>query len=229
MQSRRCWEKALALDPDSAVLNALLGDVHYSDARLGWSGEDRETALKKAEAHVERALSIDPDCADAYRSAGGVLLLRSRFEEAAAAARKAARLGPSLPDVLVHGAFVLACCGYAAEAAAAVEKALALNPIYHAWYLGVLGNAYRLVGRTEEAVAAFRAYHARSSGYGLADIVMIQEQAGHLEEARETAAQLVAARPGFTVASWVRTQFRVDTEQMAADMVSLRAVGVPET
>jgi adenylate cyclase len=228
MQSRRCWEKALALDPGSAVLNALLGDVHYSDARLGWSGEDRETALKKAEAHVERALSIDPDCADAYRSAGGVLLLRSRFEEAAAAARKAAKLGPSLPDVLVHGAFVLACCGYAAEAAAAVEKALALNPIYHAWYLGVLGNAYRLVGRTEEAVAAFRAYHARSSGYGLADIVMIQEQAGHLEEARETAAQLVAARPGFTVASWLRTQFRVDTEQMAADTASLRAVGVPE-
>ncbi|HET9538355.1 MAG TPA: adenylate/guanylate cyclase domain-containing protein [Mesorhizobium sp.] len=69
LQARRCWEKALALDPGSAVLNALLGDVHYSDARLGWSGEDRETALRKAEAYVERALSIDPESADAHRSA----------------------------------------------------------------------------------------------------------------------------------------------------------------
>ena len=92
----------------------------------------------------------------------------------------------------------------------------------------MLGNAYRLVGRTEEATAAFRGYHARSPGFGLADIVMIEEQAGRLEEARETAAQLVAARPAFTVASWLRTQFRVDTEQMAADMASLRAAGVAE-
>ena len=210
------------------MLNALLGDVHYSDARLGWSGEDRETALRKAEAYVERALSIDPENADAHRSAAGVLLLRSRFDEAAAAARKAAKLGPNLPDVLVHGGFVLTCCGHASEAVGQIEKALALNPIYHPWYLGVLGNAYRLAGRREEAMAAFRGFHARSPGFGLADIVMIQEQAGRLVDAGETVAQLIAARPEFTVTSWLRTQFRVDTNQMAADLASLRAAGVPE-
>ncbi|MGH6924260.1 MAG: adenylate/guanylate cyclase domain-containing protein [Propylenella sp.] len=227
-QTRRLWEKALALDPNSAVLNALLGDMYYSDARLGWSGGDREEALQRAEAYVARALSLDPESADAYRSAGGVLLLRSRFEEAEAAARKAAELGPSLPDVLVHGGFVLTCCGHAAEAAGQVEKALALNPIYHAWYLGVLGNAYRLSGRTEEAIAAFRAYHARSPGFGLADIVMIQEQAGKLEAAQKTAAELIAARPTFTTKSFAETQFRRDVEQLERDIASLRAAGVPE-
>jgi adenylate cyclase len=228
LQARRCWEKALALDPGSAVLNALLGDVHYSDARLGWSGEDRETALRKAEAYVERALSIDPESADAHRSAAGVLLLRLRFDEAAAAARKAAKLGPNLPDVLVHGGFVLTCCGHALEAVGQIEKALALNPIYHPWYLGVLGNAYRLAGRREEAMAAFQGFHARSPGFGLADIVMIQQQAGRLVDAGETVAQLIAARPEFTVTSWLRMQFRVDNDQMAADLASLRAAGVPE-
>ena len=228
LQSRRCWEKALALDPGSAVLNALLGDVHYSDARLGWSGEDRETALKKAEAYVERALAIDPETADAHRAAAGILLLRSRFDEAATAARRAAKLGPSVTDVLVHGGFVLTCCGHAAEAIGQIEKSFALGPNFQAWHLGVLGNAYRLVGRTEEAMAAFRAFNARSPGFGLADIVMIQEQAGRLEEARETAAQLLAARPDFTVTSWLRTQFRVDDKQIAADLASLRSAGVPE-
>ena len=228
LRSRRCWEKALALDPGSAVLNAMLGDLHYSDARHGWSGEDRESALKKAETYVERALSIDPETPDAHRSASGILLLRSRFDEAAAAARRAAKLGPSLPDVLVFGGFVLTCCGYAEEAIGQIERAMSLSPNYYAWYLGVLGNAYRLVGRSEEAMAAFRAYHARSPGLGLADIVMMQEQAGRLEEARETAAQLLAARPTFTMASWLRTQFRLDAEQMAADTASLRAAGVPE-
>jgi adenylate cyclase len=228
MRTRRCWEKALALDPGSAVLNALLGDVHFSDARHGWSGEDRETALRKAEAYVERALSIDPETADAHRAAAGILLVRSRFDEAAAAARRAAKLSPSLPDVLVFGGFVLTCCGHAAEVIGQIEKALALSPNYHAWYLGVLGNAYRLAGRPEEAMAAFRRFHARSPGYGLADLLMLQEQTGRLEDARESAAELRVARPDFTVASWLRTQFRVDTEQMAADTASLRAAGVPE-
>jgi tetratricopeptide (TPR) repeat protein len=184
--------------------------------------------LKKAENYVERALAIDPATPDAHRSASGILILKSRFDEASAAARKAAKLGPNLPDVLVFGGFVLACCGHAREAIGQIEKAMALSPNYQAWYLGVLGNAYRLVGRPEEAIAAFRGYHARSPGYGLADIVMIQEQAGRLEDARQTAAQLLAARPTFTVTSWLRTQFRVDTKQMAADMTSLRAAGVPE-
>jgi hypothetical protein len=103
-----------------------------------------------------------------------------------------------------------------------------LSPNYPAWHLGVLGNSYRLDGRTEDALRVLRAYHARLPGYGLGDIVMILEQSGQLEKARETAAQLAAARPTFTVQSWLKTQSRVDAEQMAADLASLRAAGVPE-
>jgi len=103
-----------------------------------------------------------------------------------------------------------------------------LNPNYPAWYLGVLGNAYRLSGRTNDAIRTLQGYHERLPGYGLGDLLMIQDQAGHTAEARETAAQLIAARPTFTVASWLKTQSRVDKEQMAADLASLRAAGVPE-
>ena len=103
----------------------MLGDMHYSDARHGWTGEDRETALKKAEAYVERALAIDPeDARRPPRPRAGILLLKSRFDEAAAAARKAAKLGPSLPDVLVFGGFVLTCCGHAAERRSARSRRL---------------------------------------------------------------------------------------------------------
>jgi adenylate cyclase len=226
--ARRCWEKALVLDPGSAVLNALLGHWHFADARHGWTGDDRETALEKAETYVNRALAIDPENPDAYRALSGIMLTRRRFDEAAGAARKVFKFGPNLPDALNFGGFVLACCGKAAEGIGQIEKAIALSPNYPAWYLGVLGNSYRLAGRPEEAIMALRAYHARLPGYGLGDIVMIQEQSGHLEEACETASQLIAARPTFTVQSWLRTQSRVDTEQMAADMASLRATGVPE-
>ena len=44
-----------------------------------------------------------------------------------------------------------------------------------------------------------------------------------LAEARAAERELVAARPGFTVSAWVRTQVCSDTEQLAADIASLRA------
>ena len=81
---------------------------------------------------------------------------------------------------------------------------MTLSPTYPANYLGQLGNTYRLAGRSDDALKAFQAYHARSPGFGLVDIVMIQAQAGRIEEARSTAEELTAARPGFTVKSWLR-------------------------
>lgn len=228
IRTTRCWEKALALDPGSAALNALLGFMYFSDARHGWTGEAREAAIDKAEFHVERALEIDPEDPDAHRGAAAILLIKSRFDEAVDAIRKAVKLGPNLTDVLSFGALILACSGRATEGIGLIERAFTLSPNYDALFLGVLGNAYRLSGRSDEAIVAFRAYHARNPGFGLADIVMIQEQSGRLEEARQTAIELLVARPSFTVMSWRRTQFRVDTVQVAADMASLRAAGVPE-
>lgn len=221
------WEKALALDPESASLNALLGFLHFANARFGWT-DDRAASIARADAHVERALSIEPDNADAYRAAAGLLLVKSRFGEAAQAARKAVRLGPNMPDVLVFASYVLSCTGHASEAVMLSEKAMTLSPTCPSNYLGQLGNTYRLAGRSDDALAAFKAYHARSPGFGLVDMVMVHVQAGRLDEARRTAAELAAARPGYTIASWLKTQFRSDTEQLAADVAALRAAGVPE-
>ena len=225
----RCWEKALTLDPNSAPLMGMLAFRYFSDARHGWTEATRDTSLGKAEAYVERALAIDPDSPDAHRAAAGILLLRLDFEGAAIAARKAIKVGPSMADVLAFSAFVLASCGRAGEAIGHAERAIALSPKHSPWYFGVLGNAYRLAGRRDAALAAFRGYHEREPGFGLADIVMMQEQAGLAEEASATAKQLAVLRPSFTVASFMRTQFRSDSGQLAADIASLRVAGVQES
>jgi hypothetical protein len=44
-QACSCWEKALALDPGSAPLNATLGFLHFVDARHGLTQEPRESAI----------------------------------------------------------------------------------------------------------------------------------------------------------------------------------------
>ena len=95
-------------------------------------------------------------------------------------------------------------------------------------HFGLLGNAYRLLGRTEEAIAAFRLRHTTAPGWGLVDLVIALEQCGRHAEATAEGAALLALRPNFTVRGWLDTQFRNDTAQLEADAAALRAAGLPE-
>lgn len=228
VQACRCWEKALTHDPNSAPLLGMLAFRYFSDARHGWTEATRETSLLKSEAYVQRTLAIDADNPDAHRAKSGILLLRSEFEEASIAARKAVKHGPSMADVLAFSAFVLASCGRAVEAIGHAEKAIALSPNHPAWYFGVLGNAYRLAGRRDAALKALRGYHVREPGFGLGDIIIIQDQMGSKKEAHATAQQLTMLRPTFTITSYTKTQFRSDSAQLEMDIASLRASGIVE-
>jgi tetratricopeptide (TPR) repeat protein len=156
------------------------------------------------------------------------LLLQERWDEAARAARRAVRLAPNSADIASMACFVLATAGYPEEGFKEGERALTLSPKPAGHYYGHLGNAYRLAGRHAEAIAAFTAYDALSPGFGLADLVIIQEENGRHDEARRTAARLLAARRAFTVDTWAETQFRRDPDRLAADIAALRAAGLPE-
>jgi adenylate cyclase len=199
---------------------------HVTDARFGW-WDERVTALAKARSHAERALELDPGNADAHVTSGFVSLMERRFDEAVAHVRRAIQLAPGSADAAAYACFILASAGHAEEAVEHGERAMSLSPSFPAYYLGVLGNAYRLSGRTEEAIAAFKAFHGRVPGFGLTDLVIVYRQAGRHEEARQAAEQLRIARRNFTIADWARTQFRADKEGHEADIAALCAAGLP--
>ena len=224
--ARLYWENALALDSTSAALNAMLGAMHCLDARLGW-WDDRENAVCKARAYADRALELDRDNPDACTTASLVFLLQDRYGEAATHARRAVQLAPSSADAATFACFVLATSGFPEEGAVHNERAMTLSPTYPAFYLGHLGNAYRLSGRIEEAIAALKAYEARSPGFGLTDLVIAYYQNGQLDEAKQAAKRLLAARRDFTITSWLKTQFRRDTQRLEADVEALRAADLP--
>ena len=227
--ARAHWEKALALDPGSATLNAMLGFIHVLDARFGW-WDDRDSAAARARLYVGQALNLDPNNADAYIASVGLSWLQRRFDEAVADARRAVELAPGSADVAELAGFFLTMAGSPREALELLKKASALNPNYPPMYLGSLGHAHRLAGHVEEAIAAFKAYDARvpGAGFGLVDLVILYQEAGRLGEAKETAARLLAARPRFTIGSWLKTQIIRDMARSEADAAALRATGLPE-
>lgn len=103
-----------------------------------------------------------------------------------------------------------------------------LSPKHPANYLGMQGLIYRLAGRNEAAIAAFKAYSERSPGFGHADLAIIYQQTGRDEEARAEIGKLRAARPGYTTASFAATQYREDIASVEADLAALRAAGLPD-
>jgi adenylate cyclase len=226
-QALKLWQQANALDPSSACLNAMLGFLHYANARFGF-WDDRETALRKGGAYVDKALSLDPENSDAHMTSSLLLLIQRRFDEAVFAARKAIEYGPGSADNAVFASFVFDNAGLVQEAVVQIERAMKLSPIFPPNYLGQLGNAYRLAGRYDEAIAAYETYHKRSPGRGVTDLVIIYQELGQPEKAKAWATQLLLAEPKFTVTSWVDTQFRKDTARLEAEMAALRAAGLPE-
>jgi adenylate cyclase len=225
-QARKAWEHALVLDPGSAPLNAALAFIHASDARFGW-WDGREIALQKGEAYVERALAIDRENPDVHTSLSLLLLYRRRYDEAVAEARKAVDLGSGSADVAAFASAVLATAGYPQDALLQIERAIKLSPKCPPAYMGHLGNAYRLVGRYENAIAAFKAYGERSPGAGLVDLVLCYERLGRSAEARTAAQGVLATNPKFTITSWRKTQWASDPAFIDSDAAMLESAGLP--
>ncbi len=221
-----CWKKALALDPESASLNALIGLKHSSDARFGW-WQSREDALATAHRYADRALELDPENADANVTASFLALMEGEHDRSVALIRKALATAPGSADVATFACFMLAFAGHPAEAVPHGERAPELSPNYPPYYLGILGNAYRLAGREDEAIRCFEDSHARAPGFGLVDLVLIHQRAGRADEAKLRAADLLKIRRDFTVAGWARTQFGADAAGLEADLAALRAAGLP--
>lgn len=221
-----CWKRALALDPTSAALHAMIGFKHCSDARFGW-WDDRETALGKARSYANRALEFDPENPDANVTSSLVFLMEGHYDEAVAHVRRAVQVAPGSADAASLACFVLAFSGHPEEAVVHGERAMTLSPNHPGYYLGMLGNAYRLSGRIDEAIAAFQAFNARNAGFGLADLVIAYQQTDRTEEAKRAAEQLLSVRRDFTIAAWANTQFRADAAGLEADIAALRAAGLP--
>src|SRR3954465_8882799 len=209
-QTLKCWQQAKTLDPNSASLNAMLGFLHYANARFGF-WDDRETALRKGSEYVDTALSLDPENSDAHLTRSLLLMLQRRFDEAVLAARKAIQYGPGSADIAVFASFVFDNAGLVQEAVLQIERAMKLSPIFPPNYLGQLGNAYRLAGRCGEAVADYESYHERRPGRRVTDLVILFQQLGQPDKAQAWAKQLLLVEPTFTVQSWSDTQFRKDT------------------
>jgi len=226
-RGRHCLERALQRDPDFTLAWVFLGWSRVLDLRSGW--DDAAHALAEAERCVARALSLDPESADAHSLRGGIDLTLGRHDTALAARRRAVALAPNNSE---SHAWLAACLYYAgpqADAARHIALAERLSPFYPGWYPIVRGWTRLAAGRLAEAERAFAESIDRlpDNLVGYIYLIVAQVMAGKLAAARRTAETGISRSPDLSIGQARRWLLYRDPAMVEHRLDCLRRAGVP--
>lgn len=153
-QARNMYEQALALDPQYAKAYVWLGWTHAMDFAHNWS-QERQQSLERAVELGQQARALDDSLPQAHMLLGWVYRWVNP-QQAVAEAERASALDPNDADSHFVVANVLCNMGRGEEAIRWIKKAMRLNPRYPAYFAWLLGYAYHLAGRVDEAIAPLK-------------------------------------------------------------------------
>jgi tetratricopeptide (TPR) repeat protein len=182
------FQKALALQPESAAFHAGLGSAFYQKRRMD-----------EAIIEYQKALEIKPDFAEAHKTLGDTLLQIGRVDEAIVHYRKAVELRPGLVEVYNNLGNAFCRKRMTAEAMAYYQKAIELQPqfipaqINLAWMLATwpepsVRNGSKAVALAGKANELLKGQDSRI----LRTLAAAYAEAGRFPEAVLTAKQALA-------------------------------------
>jgi tetratricopeptide (TPR) repeat protein len=172
------FQKALALQPESAAFHGGLGAAYYKIGRVDEAINQCQKALQidpdyaeaqfdlgcnlfqkgrvdEAIIHFQKALEIEPDFAEAHNNLGNSLLQIRRVNEAITHFQKALAIKPDYAEAHNDLGYTLFRIGRVNEAITHFQRAVAIKPDYAEAHNN-LGNCLFQIGRVNEAITHFQ-------------------------------------------------------------------------
>jgi TolB-like protein/Tfp pilus assembly protein PilF len=231
-EARKFWEKAAELDPNYAHVWQSIGWTYYRDGRFGWTDTPNQS-LDRAEELAQKTLAMDDSDAFAYGLLSVVYMARGKHDKAVAYAEKALSLAPNFADMTATMALPYLYSGKPEVALELVKNAMRHSPYYPAWYLGILGIAYRLTGQYEEAIAWLEKWRDRANPRSALPPLFLAytyEEAGRGEEAQVAVAELLKRKPKASIEGYRNSKVfpYKDPVEVERILEALRRAGLPE-
>ena len=228
-RARAHYEQAVALDPAFARALGTLALTHAWDYRWSWAS-DRATSLRMAREFADRAMVLDDSLPQVRWVQGYVLLHERAFQQALAQARYATALDPNFADGYGLVALILVAMGEPQQALDQMERAVRLNPHYSALYATVLGSAYILLERYDDAVRELTDAVAQNHTHLKNHVLLAAAYArqGRLDEAAWVAEEIRMLSPGFSIGYWITSEASPSPETLEWFIDGLRKAGIPE-
>ena len=234
-EARRLAQKAVDLDPQSAVAHAQLGWTYGMDHLFGWV-EDRAQTLDAALVLARRGILLDAADGRSRSLLGFVHTFRREYDEAGAQLRRAVTLNPNDVEARgIYGVYLIAI----GDAQAALEQfdiAKRNNPFETAWVIDCRGIALFTARRYDDAIATLQQVPSPTFETRCW-LAASYAAAGRLAEARATLAEFLAiaeremARfPGRRLKDWAPELHRLAEYRDQAEFdhlhAALRAAGL---
>jgi len=148
------YEQALKLDPGYSLAWLGLAKTHFTQADIGYVPFDE--GFPKARREVERALTLDPNLAEAHAALGDIKWTYAwDWTGADAAFKRALELEPGNAEVVSRASLFALALGRIDEAMRLGRKAVELDPLNRLAH-DYLGAVALYASRLDEAEAAFR-------------------------------------------------------------------------
>jgi adenylate cyclase len=228
-RARRLCEEAIAFDPEYAAAYVYLGSANFMDVVLG-SSKSPKDSLKHAFEMIKKAIALDEPEPSAHSVMGILYVMTKQYDKGISECERAIALAPNSSTANIWMATVLFYAGRHEEAVRYAEQALRLDPLPVGWYFRGLGNAYFGAGRYEEAIVAHRKALKRAPDDIVTHLALTTAYswAGHLEEARAQAAEVVRINPKFSVEQAEKRSIFKYQADTARFYDGLRKAGLPE-
>jgi adenylate cyclase len=176
---------------------------------------------------AQKALALDDSLPTAHQLLGHVYQARQQHEQAIAEAERAIVLAPNYANGYATLGQMLNVAGRPEDAIEVAEKALRLDPRNPSEALAALGNAYRLTGRYEEAIATFKKLqNFRDHPVAHMFLAIMYSEMGREEEARVEAAEILRVMPNFSLAEMKQRMPWKDQTRVERDLEALRKAGL---
>jgi TolB-like protein/DNA-binding winged helix-turn-helix (wHTH) protein len=155
LKARAYFEEAVRLDSEFAMAHAMLAWTYAFEAMNGWT-DNRLAALQQAEHIATRAIEIQQVLPLAYYVRGLSYREQHEYVKALVEAQKAIEYDSNYANGYVLLATLLYYAGRPEEGLARIRDAMQINPHHPYNYHFHLGQAYFVLHRYNEAIAAFQ-------------------------------------------------------------------------
>jgi TolB-like protein/Tfp pilus assembly protein PilF len=209
--ARQLFQEAIALDPGYAMAYLLVGWTYLDEVWFGMTKTPSES-IARAEAMVQKAVSIHGFKEGENALLSGVHLLKKDLEKAIAYAEKAVEQNPNSAALHHILGMALRSNGQYDEAISKFKKALLLNPMDKIDYANNLAWAYLYSKQYEKAISTWSEIlqHNPDHLFAYLGLTMAYWVTGSEDQARQNAKQVLRINPKFSVGYYEKLSYLKD-------------------
>ncbi len=223
------YRQAIKLDPDFARAYSALAVALTVEFWRNWSDNPTET-LDRALDMAKLSVRLNPSSPQAYWALGYALVYQKKHKQAIEAVQKAITIAPTYADGYGLLALINNQLGNGEEAARLITKGMKLDPHYSWDYPYILGRAYYVMGRYEDAVKTLQVALRRNEQAVNPRLFLAASYValGRMNDARWEIDQIGIMNPDTTLSHLENDYPIADKALQRTFLDQLRKAGLPE-